>query len=122
MNANEKGKDYVNANDKFKDHRCSERLYRHWMGMLYTDGVQTLCDEFKCKWLLDSIMVCQWEIKNEPYRFWRLERTKKNSAILTCDDGNGKIIKTKKIGLTDIKANEVTIWLFGNLALLPSEY
>ncbi|AFZ01593.1 DUF6876 family protein [Calothrix sp. PCC 6303] len=33
----------------------STTLYKHWLGLKYTDGIKYLADEASCYWLLDAI-------------------------------------------------------------------
>ena len=54
------------------------------------------------------------------YYSW-FERTG-NSAVVTCTDGNDRVLKTQKIGFSDFKPDEATIWVEFGTALLPSEH
>ncbi|MCK1641665.1 hypothetical protein IVA95_30010 [Bradyrhizobium sp. 157] len=46
------------------------------------------------------------------------------SARLVCDDGNdkGAVIYSEDIDFTDFPLDQITIWVEGNVILLPSEH
>jgi hypothetical protein len=48
-------------------------------------------------------------------------RAKGTSAIITCDNGNGRILIEQLIPFTDFEPSRATVWLENNVALLPSE-
>jgi hypothetical protein len=112
----------MNANDQFRDYTCTDHYYRSLFGMLYTDGIQALCTEFECYWLLD--LICSWQpgLKSEDFQVWSIGVNEDESAIVICTDGNDKVLKTQRIPYTDFKAKEATIWVEGNVVLLPSEH
>jgi hypothetical protein len=104
----------------------SENWYRHWLGKsLYTDGAKYVADEAGAYWLLDEIAISQTrpKVKAEEFQVWILKvDLEKRSAVLTCDDGNGNIVFTKKIDYTDFPLAEVKFYFTDNTILLPSEY
>lgn len=81
-----------------------------------------LCTQFECYWLLDLICSYQPSLQGEDFQVWSLGVNEDESAIVICTDGNDKILKTQKIPYTDFKAKEATIWVEGNVVLLPSEH
>ena len=44
------------------------------------------------------------------------------TAVLTCDDGNGKVVYRKAIEFTDFPLPEIALYFTTNTILLPSEY
>jgi hypothetical protein len=44
------------------------------------------------------------------------------TALLVCEDGNGKVIYRKKLTITDFPLPEITLYFTDNVILLPSEY
>lgn len=46
----------------------------------------------------------------------------KHAATLTCDDGNGNVVFTKRIEYTDFPIAEVKLYHSDGTILLPSEY
>jgi hypothetical protein len=114
-------KDLTNANNKFKHYTCTDNYYRHFTGMLYTDGVQALCEEFECYWFLDVVGSYQYKLTKEEFQVWFLQKEEHGSAVVTCSDGNDRILVTQQIPFTDFQAKQAIIWVEFNVALLPSE-
>ncbi|XIA64510.1 DUF6876 family protein [Bradyrhizobium sp. TZ2] len=102
--------------------------YRHGLNrrMLYTDGVQYLAEKGGAYWLLDKIACLQLEPKigAEEFQVWRLHVMDDRTARLVCDDGNdsGTVIYSEEIDFTDFPLDQITIWVEGNVILLPSEH
>lgn len=112
------------ANDDFL-HACgTERWYKYNFGMLLTDGIKDFAETCGAFWLIDEIVNSQLikDIKDLEYKCWKLKHIEGRSFSLTCTDGNENIIYTKKIPFSDFKYNSVTIWVEGNVVLLPSEH
>jgi hypothetical protein len=105
----------------------SETWYRHAINrkVLYTDGAQYVAEHGGAYWLLDEIAIIQpydKRVAAEEFQVWKLTVRPDQSATLTCDDGNGKIVFTKKIEYTDFPLDEITFYFTDNTILLPSEY
>jgi hypothetical protein len=89
----------------------SERWYRHGINrnVLYTDGAQHVAEHGGAYWLLDEIATIQSSDKavaDEEFQVWKLTVHPDRSATLTCDDGNGNIVFTKKIEYADCPLDE----------------
>lgn len=104
----------------------SEQWYRHWLGKsLYTDGAKHVADQAGAYWLLDEIAISQTrpKVKAEEFQVWTLKvDVEKHKAMLTCDDGNGNVVFTKRIDYTDFPLAEIKFYCTDNTILLPSEY
>jgi hypothetical protein len=104
----------------------SETWYQHWLGKsLYTDGVKFVADRAGAYWLLDEIVTNQTQpkIKGEGFQVWTLKvDPEKHKAVLTCDDGNGNVVFTKRIEFTDFPLREIKLYCTDGTILLPSEY
>jgi len=105
----------------------TENWYRHAINrkILYTDGAQYLAERGCAYWLLDEIAIIQpydKAVAAEEFQVWKLTVHDDRSATLTCDDGNGNIVLTKKIPFTDFPLNEITLWFANNTIYLPSEH
>lgn len=75
-------------------------------------------------WLLDEI-ACGPNlpaVSAEEFQVRCLIVNADQSAILTCDDGNDRVVLTKKIEFTDFPLSEGRFYFTGNTILLPSEY
>jgi hypothetical protein len=102
----------------------SEQWYRHGLvrKVLFTDGAKYVADAAGAYWLIDEIAFAQVEpaVAAEGFQLWKLTVTN-NTAVLTCDDGNGTIVFTKRIEFTDFPLDEITFYFTNNVILLPSE-
>jgi hypothetical protein len=104
----------------------SENWYRHGLvrGVTFTDGARHVADEGGAYWLLDEIALAQKfnpAVKREPFQVWKLTVSDRKGT-LTCDDGNGNIVLTKRIPFTDFPLAEIKLYFTDNVILLPSEY
>jgi hypothetical protein len=104
----------------------TEHWYRHGLvrNVLYTDGVKHVADAGGAYWLIDEIAFAQRfdkAVAAEPFQIWSLT-VKDNSGVLTCEDGNGHEVSSKKIEFTDFPLPEISFYFTGNTILLPSEY
>jgi hypothetical protein len=101
----------------------TDRFHNHWTHKLvYTDGVQWIADRAQAHWLTDAIASWQLhpEVKGEEFQSWTLRRLPEG-AVLTCDDGNGRIVARQDIEYTDFPLPEITLWLEYGTLMLPSE-
>mgnify|MGYP006420921695 CR=1 FL=1 len=101
--------------------------YRHPLArdIVYTDGAKYVAEEGGAYWLLDEIALTQ---KAEPvleateFQVWTLIVASNNTAVLSCEDGNGNEVYSKKLEFTDFPLPEIKFWFFNNTILLPSEW
>jgi hypothetical protein len=106
----------------------SENWYRHGLvrDVLFTDGVKHVADAGGAYWLIDEIALAQRYEKRvaaEEFQHWKLAvDIDKHKGVLTCDDGNGNIVFSKRIPFTDFPLSEITLYYVNNTILLPSEY
>ena len=104
----------------------SETWYRHWLGKsLYTDGAKYVADRGDAYWLLDEIAINQTraKVKAEEFQVWTLKvDLEKRKGVLTCDDGDGNVVFTKRIEFTDFPLPEIKFYYTDNTILLPNEY
>jgi len=112
----------MNANDHLKEYTGTEHYYRYMFGMLHTDGVKALCEQFECWWFLDIVCSYQPYLKEETFQVWSLGVNEDATATVLCTDGDNKILKSQSIPYTDFKAKEATVWCAEGIVLLPSEY
>lgn len=104
----------------------SEHWYRHGINrrVLFTDGAKHVADAGGAYWLLDAIAIAQSNhaVAAEAFQLWKLTVDADRSAILTCEDGNGRAVHTQRIPFTDFPLAEISLYFTGNTILLPSEY
>jgi hypothetical protein len=128
--------------EDLKRFQGSEKLYRHFTGLLLTEGVKFLQDEAAAHWLVDIIASYQFDprILDNPrlkgYQFWTLKVRPKEEglhyrkAVLTCVEDKGvPPAITHEIDWTDFPLDELIVWVQAGhvdgkdvmIALLPSE-
>lgn len=112
----------INANDQLREYTSTDSYYTYLCGLLITDGAKALADQFECYWFLDIIASYQPQLKVEEFQVWTLMKKEDNSAVVSCTDGNDRILKTQEIPWTDFKVDTATIWVEIGVALLPSEH
>jgi hypothetical protein len=106
----------------------SENWYQHWLKRArFTDGAKYVFDNASngAYWLLDEIVLNQSrpKVRAEEFQVWILKvNLEKRKATLTCEDGNGNVVFTKRIGFTDFPLAEIKFYYTDNTVLLPSEY
>jgi hypothetical protein len=105
----------------------SENWYRHSINrkVLYTDGAQYVAEHGGAYWLLDAIAIAQAHVREvaaEEFQVWTLRVANDRTAILKCEDGNGKAVYLQALDLTDFPLPEVTLYYCNNTIHLPSEY
>lgn len=105
----------------------TEHWYRHSLvgKVVYTDGAKYVADTAGAYWLIDEIGYGQWidDVAAEEFQVWTLRvDLAANSAVLTCDDGNDRVVFSKQIAFTDFPLAEIRFYFTDNTILLPSEY
>lgn len=102
------------------------QYYRHSGNFIFTDGAAFIAKHCGggAYWLLDLIISYQYHqtIAKEPFQVYRLKVNADKSALITIDDGDGKILAKQIIEYTDFPLDEITLWFVDNVILLPSEY
>jgi hypothetical protein len=105
----------------------SENWYRHAINraVLFTDGAKYVADQAGAYWLLDEIAIIQphnARVAAEGFQVWKLAVNADQTGVLTCDDGNGRVIFSKEIEYTDFPIDGITLYFTNNTILLPREY
>src|SRR5580698_7413049 len=105
----------------------SENWYRHGINrnVLYTDGAQHVAEHGGAYWLLDEIAIIQPHnatVAAEEFQIWKLAVNADCSGVLTCDDGNGRVVFSKAIPYSDFPPEGIKLYFTNNTILLPSEY
>jgi hypothetical protein len=105
----------------------SESWYRHGINraVLFTDGAKYVADQAGAYWLLDEIAIIQphdASVAAEGFQVWKLAVNGDQTGVLTCDDGNGRVVFSKELEYTDFPPDGVTLYFTNNTILVPSEY
>ena len=109
---------------QFTGSECWHRhaLVRH---VLYTDGARYVAEQAGAYWLIDEIALAQAaqpQIAAEGFQLWKLTVEADQTGQLTCEDGNGGVIYTKRLEFTDFPVEGIRFYFTDNVILLPSEY
>jgi len=120
-------------------HFCgTENYYKHWLGILYTAGVQYLAKNAQAYWLIDAIGSHQPKaLRNQrlrEFQLWFLHVGKEhefikpkgsNAAVLTCWEdsptASTKPAIIQQIPFTDFPLKEIKLYLKKKILLLPDE-
>ena len=105
----------------------SERWFRSAMNpkLLYTEGAQYVAEAGQAYWLLDEIALAQRFVKSVAktrFQVWTLKVGTDRTAILRCEDGNGKQVYAHTIAFTDFPLDEISLWFAHNVVYLPGEH
>lgn len=101
----------------------TEKYYRNFTGLLFTDGIKYLADHAECYWLIDLCGSYQPELKDIPFQLWRVDVRDDNSALVTMVEDIGQPIKVRQeIPFTDFPLSEFEFFCMNNVMFLKSEY
>ncbi len=104
----------------------STTLYKHWLGLNYTDGIQYLAKEANCYWLLDAIASHQTkQFLSNPqlreFQIWHLQ-VQENSGVLICEWDTNQEVLRQEIEYTDFPLSHIKVYLVEKVLMLPNEY
>ncbi|MEG4210376.1 DUF6876 family protein [Microcoleus sp. S13_B4] len=116
----------------------SEQYYKHFLGLLYTDGVKYLAENAEAYWLIDAIVSYQHRLRKvrslSEFQLWFLHVGDKhefikpkspNDAVLTCWEDTPtpetKPAIIQQIPYTEFPLPEMKLFLRDRVLLLPSE-
>ena len=82
----------------------SERLYRDWTGLAFTDGIKFMAEELASWWLLDVVGSYLPKLRKESFQVWRIIKYGKGVKVEAWSDtpegeGSRKLI-SQTIGYT----------------------
>ena len=103
----------------------TENHYRHWLGILFTDGVKFLADRAGAYWLIDAIASWQPEIPRaeREFQLWELTVGEDRSATLEVrPDSDQPAIINQRIQYTDFPLRLIKLYVENGVILLPSEH
>ena len=103
----------------------TESWYRHAFvrEVLFTDGAKFVADRAGAYWLIDEIAFAQRvkKVACEEFQVWKLTVSPNRTAVLSCEDGNGNSVFSKKVSFTDFPLDEIVFFFTNKTLLLPSE-
>jgi len=98
--------------------------YRHYLGQLFTQGVQDMAELCGAYWLIDAVMSHQNSkaAREAPFQVWTLT-VDDDSAVLTMQQDSDQPAEIKQeIPFTDFPLDRIQLYHIDNVLLLPSEY
>lgn len=108
----------------------SQSFFRHWMArsIVYTEGCEFL-NANGAGWLIDAVIshvLMTTKVAREDFILATLKvNLEKKSAVLTFDNGNGKILAKQEIEYTNFPLPEISFYVENNgegkTMMLPSE-
>lgn len=81
-----------------------------------------LAKTFGAFWFLDIIVSHQPQLITEDFQVWTLTKYDDDSCLIRCTDGNCRQLKSQEIDYTDFSCTVATLWVEGNVILLPTEH
>ncbi len=101
-------------------------IYKHWLGLKYTDGIKHLAEVAQCWWLLDCIASHQTSNflsnpKLQEFQIWHL-LVKDDSGILICEWDTNKEVLQQEIEYIDFPLTSIKLYLIRKVLMLPTEY
>lgn len=88
-----------------------------------TDGAMFLAEKAKAFWLLDMVASMKAVPKCAKHdRLFCTLKVKNSEGVFTARDGNGVKLYSQELLYTDFPLPEITLYMFDNVILLPSEY
>jgi hypothetical protein len=107
----------------------TERYYKHFTGLLFTDGVYFLAKNAGAFWLIDVVASYQLQVLKEPglrdFQLWTLKIGKVNgmkNAVVTCERDTDDVVLSQEIPYTDFPLDEIRLYVENGVLLLPSEH
>jgi hypothetical protein len=113
--------------DELHEFHGTDHFYQHPLmrSVIYTDGVQYVAERAGAYWLLDVIATSQLlaAVRAEEFQVWKLDvhAAPATDALLTCDDGNGNVVYSREIHLTDFPAPGIKLYFENGTICLPGE-
>ncbi len=101
----------------------TERYYRNFTGLLYTDGIQHLAEKANSYWLIDLVGSYQHKYRYLPFQFWEFNKKQDKSAEITMKEDADKPYKIKQhIHYTDFPLTYFSFYCVNNVMILKTEY
>ena len=97
--------------------------YRHWSGLLYTDGIEFLAEKAGAYWLIDAIASHQrGNALKCPFQVWELKVNNRKGVLTMKEDTNQPARKRQAIPYTDFPMESIKLYYVDGVLMLPSEY
>lgn len=95
------------------------KYFKHWLGIVYTDGVKYVAESAGAYWLIDLVASYR---RKEPFQVWELTVKNGKATATMREDSNEPILVCQEIAYTDFPLDYIKLYLIDGVLLLPSEY
>ena len=103
----------------------SEQFYRIYPNVIITEGVNFLCDQANCFWLIDCIYSYQTIKKVAVETFQVIDLTvdlANHTGLIVVTDGNEVELMRQELEFTDFPLSQIRLYYTDSTVLLPREY
>ena len=101
----------------------TEHYYRHFTGLVYTDGVRHLAERAGAYWLIDLVASYQHKLRSVPFQVWELRVNDDHSARITMREDDGQPLKVRQeIEYADFPLRSFEWYCIDKVMLLKNEY
>ena len=101
----------------------TQKYYRNFTWLLYTDGIQYLAEQAGSYWLIDLVGSHQPMLRGVPFQVWDLRVNEDKSALVTMVEDDGEPIRvSQEIAFTDFPLRDFSFYCIDGVMLLKSEY
>jgi len=115
--------EFVDLNEKFKQHTGTDKYYQHWTKRGYwTQGINDMAEKYKAFWLIDVVMSYQHKLWKYPFQIWTIKSENEKAVVEMTDDVNQPVLIRQKIPFTDFPEGTLKMYYIDNILLLPSKY
>jgi len=102
----------------------TERYFRNFTGLLYTEGIQYLAEQAGAYWLIDLVGSYQSALREAPFQVWELtvDLEKKTAIITAREDTDEPALVEQVIPYTDFPLASFAFYCVDGVMLLKNEY
>lgn len=112
-----------NLNQELRNFTGTTQYFKHFTGLLYTDGVKYLAGKVGCYWLIDVIASYQHKLRNISFQLWEIKVNEDKTATITArEDTDTPILVRQDLTYTDFPLTEFNFYCIDGVLILPSEY
>ncbi len=76
--------------DELEQFHGTEKWYRHFTGLVYTDGIKYLAENAGAYWLIDLVGAYQPYLRKVPFQVWNLTVNDDSSGLVRMFEDTGK--------------------------------
>ena len=98
------------------------QYYKHFTGLLYTDGISYLAEHAGAYWLIDLIGSDQPMLRDMEFQLWDIEVQDNKGRVSVREDTGKKVVLEHKLEFTDFPLERLSLYCQNNVLFLPSEY